>query len=163
ERTLKLLTHLPSFGVDAEVLTPLDPKWLADDPASLARVPSGLRVHRIPFRGPSNRQLPGDRLAAARSAAERLRLRAALAPRRLDACVCVDYAEEEVRRLAPGVPVTVVENGVDLDEIQAVAPRRDPAKLTFVHAGYFFGDRGPDVLLHAVSAVVARRPELRDV
>jgi glycosyltransferase involved in cell wall biosynthesis len=82
ERTLKLARHLPDLGVDVEVLVPTDAKWLAEDPGSLARIPPGLRVHRARYRGPSNRVLPGQRLAAA-TGLRRLALRAALAPRRL--------------------------------------------------------------------------------
>ena len=76
ERTLKLARHLPDLGVDVEVLVPVDAKWLAEDPASLARIPSPLRVHRAPYRGPSNRVLPGQRLAAT-SGVRRWALRAA--------------------------------------------------------------------------------------
>lgn len=83
ERTLRFCEHLPAYGVDCEVLTPVDARWLAEDPGSLARIPDGLRVHRIPYRGPGNRVLPADRIAAADGTLQRAAVRARLAPRRL--------------------------------------------------------------------------------
>ena len=83
ERTLRFLGDLPQHGIDAEALVPTDAKWLAEDPASLARIPEGLTVHRVPYRGPSLRVLPADRLRRARPGLPRLALRARLAPQRL--------------------------------------------------------------------------------
>ncbi len=82
ERTLRFLEHLPSFGVDVEVLVPDDARWLDSDPSSLARIPSALVVHRCRYRGPSTRVLPGNQIARARGG-RRLLVRATLAPRRL--------------------------------------------------------------------------------
>ena len=67
ERTLRFCEHLPEHGIECEVVAPVDARWLSDDPASLARIPDGLRVHRVRFRGPANRVLPADRLAARRA------------------------------------------------------------------------------------------------
>jgi glycosyltransferase involved in cell wall biosynthesis len=83
ERTLRFCEHLPAHGVTCEVVAPDDARWLADDPASLARIPDGLRVHRVHYRGLGNRVLPADRIAAADGALERSRVRARLAPRRV--------------------------------------------------------------------------------
>jgi glycosyltransferase involved in cell wall biosynthesis len=65
------------------VVAPDDARWLAEDPASLARIPDGLRVHRVHYRGLGNRILPADRIAAATGKLERARVRARLAPRRM--------------------------------------------------------------------------------
>jgi len=83
ERTLRFCEHLPAHGVTCEVVAPDDARWLAEDPASLARIPDGLRVHRVHYRGLGNRMLPADRIAAATGTLERVRVRARLAPRRL--------------------------------------------------------------------------------
>lgn len=107
ERTLRFCEHLPEHGIDCEVLAPVDARWLADDPASLARIPAGLRVHRVRYRGPGNRVLPADRIAAATGAAERALVRARLAPRRLllpdvDVPWLVDLVPEALRLLRTG-------------------------------------------------------------
>ena len=83
ERTLRFCEHLPAHGVTCEVVAPDDARWLAEDPASLARIPDGLRVHRVHYRGLGNRVLPADRIAAATGTLERARVRARLAPRRV--------------------------------------------------------------------------------
>ncbi len=83
ERTLGFCRHLPEHGIDVEVLVPTDARWLVEDPASLARVPTGLRVHRSRYRGPGAEVLPGDRIAAARAGPDRVRTRLSLLPRRL--------------------------------------------------------------------------------
>lgn len=80
ERTLRFLRHLPEHGIDAEVLTPVDAKWIAEDPSSLARIPPDVRVHRIPYRGPSLRVLPAERLRRAGGGLPRAVERARLAP-----------------------------------------------------------------------------------
>jgi hypothetical protein len=107
ERTLRFLAYLPDAGVDAEVLTAEDAKWLADDPAALARVPPGLRVHRVPYRGPGNRVAPSARLARATTPLARLTTRARLLPRRLlvpdvDVPWLVDVVPAARRLLASG-------------------------------------------------------------
>ena len=107
ERTLRFCQHLPEHGIDCEVLAPVDARWLADDPTSLARIPDGLRVHRVRYRGPGNRVLPADRLAAATGTVERALLRARLAPRRLllpdvDVPWLVDVVPEATRLLRTG-------------------------------------------------------------
>jgi glycosyltransferase involved in cell wall biosynthesis len=83
QRTLHMVRHLPDLGIDVEVLAPTDAKWLAEDPALLADLPPSLRVHRVPFRGPGTRVLPGERLARANGTAERLRARLAITGRSL--------------------------------------------------------------------------------
>ena len=83
ERTLRFCEHLPAHGVTCELVAPDDARWLAEDPASLARIPDGLRVHRVHYRGLGNRVLPADRIAAATGTLERARVRARLAPRRV--------------------------------------------------------------------------------
>ncbi|MGI9117543.1 MAG: glycosyltransferase [Gaiellales bacterium] len=255
ERTLQFSRRLPALGVDVEMLVPTDAKWLAEDPASVARIPADVPVHRVRYRGPSLRQLPGDRIRQAPTTARRIATRAALAPQRLflpdanapwladvvpaalkllrtgrfdafitttpphtvavagrlirartdvpwiadwrdpwlthadldrsrvdvrakqaaiarlarwcvggmDAASVVDHAEEEVRGLRPELPLAVIPNGIDLEELAAVERRPDPAHCTFAFTGWFFGDRSPRHLLQAVAELVRDRPELRDV
>ena len=79
ERTLQFSRRLPALGVDVELLVPTDAKWLAEDPASVSRIPADVVVHRVKYRGPSLRQLPGDRIRQAPTAARRLAVRAVLA------------------------------------------------------------------------------------
>lgn len=83
ERTLQFSQRLPGLGVDVEMLVPTDAKWLAEDPASIARIPAEVEVHRVPYRGPSLRVLPGERIRAQPTRLRRLATRAALAPQRL--------------------------------------------------------------------------------
>jgi glycosyltransferase involved in cell wall biosynthesis len=253
ERTLRFCEHLPALGIDVEVLVPDDARWLAADPASLARIPAGLAVHRCRYRGPAIRERPGDRLDRVRGV-HRLLLRVALAPRRLllpdanvvwlidllpaaarllrsgrfDAIVttapphavsvagailarrsglpwvadwrdawlenpdlalerravrwkrrangviarwsahrmtsaaCVnDAIAAEVGRLAPLVPTSVVPNGAEVERIVTIV-RHPSARLTLTYTGYFFGGRGPDVLLEATSRLLEDRPEMAD-
>ncbi|MGA0121637.1 MAG: hypothetical protein ACO3KD_01325 [Gaiellales bacterium] len=255
ERTLQFSRRLPGLGVDVEMLVPTDAKWLAEDPASVARIPADVPVHRVPYRGPSLRQLPGERVRAEPTRARRLAMRARLAPQRLflpdanapwladvvpaavrllrsgrfdafvtttpphtvavagrlirartdvpwiadwrdpwlthadldlgrpdvrakqaavarlarwctagmDAAAVVDHAEAEVRGLRPDLPLTVIPNGVDLEELAAVERRPDAGHCTFTFTGWFFGDRSPAVLLEGAAALLAERPELRDI
>jgi glycosyltransferase involved in cell wall biosynthesis len=255
ERTIQFSRRLPELGIDVEMLVPEDAKWLAEDPGSLDRIPPYVVVHRVPYRGPSLRQLPGERIRAAGSTLERLAVRARLAPQRLflpdanapwladvvpaavrllqtgrfdalltttpphtvavagrmirarvdvpwiadwrdpwlthadldlsrpdvrakqaaiarlarwcvdgmDAASVVDHAEDEVRGLRPDLPLAVIPNGIDLEELAGIERRPDPAHCTFAFTGWFFGDRSPRVLLQAVAELVRDRPELRDV
>jgi glycosyltransferase involved in cell wall biosynthesis len=107
ERTLRFCEHLPEHGIDCEVVAPVDARWLADDPASLGRIPDGLRVHRVRYRGPGNRVLPADRIAVATGTVARTLVRARLAPRRLllpdvDVPWLVDLVPEATRLLRSG-------------------------------------------------------------
>ncbi len=255
ERTIQFSRRLPGLGIDVEMLVPTDAKWLAEDPGSVDRIPPYVVVHRVPYRGPSLRQLPGERIRAAGSTAGRLAMRARLAPQRLflpdanapwladvvpaavrllktgrydalvtttpphtvavagrmirarvdvpwiadwrdpwlthadldlsrpdvrakqaaiarlarwcaggmDAASVVDHAEEEVRGLRPELPLAVIPNGIDLEELAAVERRPDPAHCTLAFTGWFFGDRSPRVLLEAVADLLRDRPDLRDV
>ena len=72
ERTIQFSRRLPELGIDVEMLVPEDAKWLAEDPGSLDRIPPYVVVHRVPYRGPSLRQLPGDRIRAAGSTLGRI-------------------------------------------------------------------------------------------
>jgi hypothetical protein len=83
ERALQFSRRLPGLGIDVEMLVPADAKWLATDATSVERIPADVRVHRIAYRGPSLRRLPGERIRDAPSSARRLALRAGLAPQRL--------------------------------------------------------------------------------
>ncbi len=253
ERTLAFLRHLPDRGVDCEVLCPVDARWLAEDPASLGRVPDGLRVHRIPFRGPDKRILPRERIALARPGVRRVGRRLALLPqrllvpdsevmwafdlvpaavrllstgrfdvfvttapphsmtangavirgrvevpwvadwrdpwlghadlrldsalvrakqalagrvallaaRRMDGASCVSYAADEIRRLAPGVDLEVIDNGVEVGALSGYVRQPDPGRFTITFTGYLFGDRGPDRFLDALGLVLDRRPDIR--
>ena len=255
ERTLQFSRRLPALGVDVELLVPTDAKWLAEDPASVSRIPADVIVHRVKYRGPSLRQLPGDRIRQAPTTVHKLAVRAALAPQRLflpdanapwladvvpaalkllktgrfdafitttpphtvavagrlirartdvpwiadwrdpwlthadldltradvrakqaaiarlarwcvggmDAASVVDHAEDEVRGLRPDLPLAVIPNGIDLEELVTIERRPDPEHCTFAFTGWFFGDRSPRHLLEAVAALVRDRPELRDV
>ncbi len=107
ERTLRFCEHLPAHGIECEVLAPVDARWLASDPASLGRIPDGLRVHRVRYRGPGNRVLPADRVAAATGRVDRALVRARLAPRRLllpdvDVPWLADLLPEATRLLRTG-------------------------------------------------------------
>lgn len=254
ERTLQFSRRLPGLGIDVEMLVPTDAKWLAEDPASVVRIPPDVPVHRVPYRGPSLTQLPGERIRAQPTLGRRVVMRARLAPQRIflpdanapwlasvvpaalrllgtgrfdayvtttpphtvavagrlirartdvpwiadwrdpwlthadldrsrpdvrakqaaiarlarwctggmDAASVVDHAEDEVRGLRPDLPLAVIPNGVDLEELAAVERRPDPDHCTFAFTGWFFGDRSPAVLLEAVAALLRDRPELRD-
>jgi glycosyltransferase involved in cell wall biosynthesis len=255
ERTLEFSRRLPALGIDVEMLVPTDAKWIATDVTSLERFPADVIVHRIPYRGPSLRRLPGERIRDASSSARRLALRAGLAPQRLlipdanapwlidvvpaarrllrtgrfdalvttapphtvtvagrlirarcavpwiadwrdpwtmhadlnlarrsvlakraasrqierwclgatDAVSVVEPADREVISLRPDLPIEVIPNGVDLDEIDAIHRRPDPAHCTLNFSGWFFGARSPRILLEAVAAVAASDPEARNV
>ncbi len=255
ERTIQFSRRLPLLGVDVEMLVPTDAKWLAEDPGSVERIPPYVLVHRVPYRGPSLRQLPGERIRQAPSALHRLALRARLAPQRaflpdanapwladvvpaavrllrsgrfdafvtttpphtvavagrliadrvdvpwiadwrdpwlthadldlsradvrakhaaitrlarwctagMDAASVVDHAEDEVRGLRPDLPLAVIPNGVDLEEVDAIRRRPDPDHCTLAFTGWFFGDRSPRVLLQAAAELLADRPDLRDI
>jgi glycosyltransferase involved in cell wall biosynthesis len=255
ERTLQFSRRLPALGVDVELLVPTDAKWLAEDPASVSRIPNDVVVHRVKSRGPSLRQLPGDRIRQAPTTARKLAVRASLAPQRLflpdanapwladvvpaalkllktgrfdafitttpphtvavagrlirartdvpwiadwrdpwlthadldlsradvrakqaaiarlarwcvggmDAASVVDHAEDEVRTLRPDLPLAVIPNGIDLEELATIERHPDPDHCTFAFTGWFFGDRSPRYLLQAVADLVRDRPELRDV
>jgi glycosyltransferase involved in cell wall biosynthesis len=252
ERVLSFARYLPRHGVEVELLAPTDAKWLAEDPTGLARLPAALRLHRVRYRGPSNRVLPGQRLAAAEGLS-RLALRARLLPRRalqpdvevawlpdllpaalrllrsgrfdalltsapphslalagallarrthlpwiadwrdpwlehadldlgrravrartalarplaraatarMTAATAVNEAiATEIRALRPDLPVAVIPNGVDLEELDEIEAR--PAdRCTLVFSGYFFGDRHPRALLEGLADLLAARPELR--
>ena len=255
ERTLQFSRRLPGLGIDVEMLVPTDAKWLAEDPASVSRIPANVPVHRVRYRGPSLRQLPADRIRNAPTTARKLAVRAALAPQRLflpdanapwladvvpaalkllktgrfdafittappntlavagrmvrarsavpwiadwrdpwlthadldvsrvevrvkqaaitrlarwcvggmDAASVVDHAEDEVRSLRADLPLAVIPNGIDLEELAAIERQPDPDHCTFTFTGWFFGDRSPRYLLQAVAELVCDRPELRDV
>ncbi len=255
ERTIQFSRRLPQLGIDVEMLVPTDAKWVTEDPDSVARIPPGVAVHRVRYRGPSLRQLPGDRIRQAPTAAHRLVVRAALAPQRLllpdanapwlsdvvpaalkllksgrfdafitttpphsvavagrlirartavpwiadwrdpwlthadldlaradvrakqaaiarmarwcvrgmDAASVVDHAVEEVRALRADLPLAVIPNGIDLEELAAIERHPDPSHCTFAFTGWFFGDRSPRHLLQAVAELVRDRAELRDV
>jgi glycosyltransferase involved in cell wall biosynthesis len=81
----------------------------------------------------------------------------------MDAASVVDHAEEEVRGLRPELPLAVIPNGIDLEELAAIERQPDPDHCTFTFTGWFFGDRSPRHLLQAVAELVRDRPELRDV
>ena len=253
ERTLQFARRLPDLGIDVEMLVPTDAKWLAEDPAGLARIPREVRVHRVPYRGPSLRVLPGERIRAADGRIARLATRARLAPQRLlvpdanapwvadvvpagrrllatgrfdallttapphsvavagrllrgwtdvpwiadwrdpwlthadldlaradvrakqaaiarlarwcvagmDAASAVDPADAEIHDLRPDLPVAVIPNGVDLEEIDAIERRADSDHLTLTFTGWFFGERSPGVVLEAAALLLADRPDLR--
>jgi len=254
ERTIQFSRRLPGLGIDVEMLVPTDAKWLAEDPASVARIPAQVPVHRVPYRGPSLRQLPGERIRQADGTVRRMVMRARLAPQRLflpdanapwladvvpaavrllrsgrfdalitttpphtvavagrlirartdvpwiadwrdpwlthadldlsrpdvrakqaaigrlarwctdgmDAAAVVDHAEDEVRGLRPDLPLEVIPNGIDVEELDALERRPDPEHCTFAFTGWFFGDRSPRVLLEAAAQLLADRPELRE-
>jgi glycosyltransferase involved in cell wall biosynthesis len=253
QRALSFARHLPTHGVDVEVMAPTDARWVAADAATLADVPDGLRVHRVAFRGPDKRVLPADRIRQARGA-RRVAVRVALAPqrllvpdtevvwlcdalpvlrrqvatgrfaavlttapphsvsllgaavrraslpwiadwrdpwlshpdlrrdarlvraklrvagavagrvaRRMDAATVTTQAAAEVRRLAPGCPVVVVDNGIEPEAFAGAPPAVPSDRFELVFCGYFFGDRRPAPLLSALAALFAARPELRGV
>ena len=255
ERTLQFSRRLPALGIDVEMLVPTDAKWVAEDPASVSRIPADVVVHRIKYRGPSLRQMPGERIRQAPTTARKLAVRASLVPQRLflpdanapwladvvpaalkllktgrfdafmttappntlavagrlirartdvpwiadwrdpwlthadldltrvdirakhaaikrlahwcvggmDAASVVDHAEDEVRSLRAALPLAVIPNGIDLEEVAAIERGPDPEHCTFTYTGWFFDDRSPRSLLQAVAELVRDRPELRDL
>ena len=255
ERTIQFSRRLPALGIDVEMLVPTDAKWLAEDPASTDRIPREVCIHRVPYRGPSLRVLPGERIRNAATPVRRIAIRAALAPQRLllpdanapwlvdvvpaairllrtgrfdalitttpphsvavagrlsrgrvdvpwiadwrdpwlthadldlsrpdvrvkqaaiariarwcvggmSAASVVDHAEKEVRSLRPDLPIAVIPNGIDLEEVGAVTRQPDAAHFTLTFTGWFFGDRSPRVLLHALADLLRDRPELHGV
>jgi glycosyltransferase involved in cell wall biosynthesis len=68
-----------------------------------------------------------------------------------------------VRGLCPDLPLAVIPNGVDLEELAAVERHPDAARCTFAFTGWFFGDRSPAALLEGAAGLLADRPALRDV
>src|SRR5262249_19151791 len=79
QRTLKLATHLPAFGIETHVLAPDDPKWIhRDDELPL---PTHAWVHRARYVGPRGRR-PADELHGTRGL-ERASRHARLLARRL--------------------------------------------------------------------------------
>jgi glycosyltransferase involved in cell wall biosynthesis len=52
QRALKFCRYLPEFGVDVEVLTPKDSKWINRDDPLVDDIPAGTAVHRTAFPGP---------------------------------------------------------------------------------------------------------------
>ena len=89
------------------------------------------------------------------------RLARLVAPRMAGAACVNDAIADEVRALAPGVPVEVIPNGAEVERIALLERHPDP-RLTFLFTGYFFGDRGPGVFLDALAAALRERPQLRD-
>jgi hypothetical protein len=82
--------------------------------------------------------------------------------RRMTSAACVnDAIAAEVGRLAPLVPTSVVPNGAEVERIVTIV-RHPSARLTLTYTGYFFGGRGPDVLLEATSRLLEDRPEMAD-
>ena len=59
QRPLKFATHLPSFGIEAHVLAPDDPKWVHRDDE--ATPPTQAWVHRARYVGPRGR-IPSEEL-----------------------------------------------------------------------------------------------------
>ena len=101
---------------------PIDARWLSDDPASLARIPDGLRVHRVRFRGPGNRVLPADRLAAATGPLDRALVRARLAPQRA--------AAARRRRAVAGRPVPAATRLLRSGRFDALLTTSPPHSVT---------------------------------
>jgi glycosyltransferase involved in cell wall biosynthesis len=67
---------------------------------------------------------------------------------------------DELRERYPNVPVSVIANGVDLEDVAAAAaPVTDP-RFTVLYTGNFFGRRSPRTFLTALDALLERRPEL---
>lgn len=255
ERTLQFSRRLPALGIDVEMLVPTDAKWVAEDPASVTRIPADVVVHRVKYRGPSLRQMPGERIRQAPTTVRKLAVRASLVPQRLflpdanapwladvvpaalkllktgrfdafmttappntlavagrmirartdvpwiadwrdpwlthadvdvsrvevrakqaaitrlvhwcvggmDAASVVDHAADEVRSLRADLPLAVIPNGIDLEEVAAIERRPDPQRCTFTYTGWFFDDRSPRYLLQAVADLLRDRPELRDL
>ena len=83
ERTLRFCEHLPEHGIECEVLAPVDARWLADDPASLARVPDGLRVHRVRYPRPRQPRAARRPARGRHRPVQRALVQARLAPQRL--------------------------------------------------------------------------------
>ena len=59
QRSLKLATHLPGYGIETHVLAPDDPKWVHRDDELVT--PTQAWVHRAQYVGPSGKR-PADEL-----------------------------------------------------------------------------------------------------
>jgi glycosyltransferase involved in cell wall biosynthesis len=59
QRSLKLATHLPGYGIETHVLAPDDPKWVHRDDELVA--PTQAWVHRAQYVGPTGKR-PADEL-----------------------------------------------------------------------------------------------------
>jgi glycosyltransferase involved in cell wall biosynthesis len=59
QRSLKLATHLPAYGIETHVLAPDDPKWVHRDDE--LEPPTQAWVHRAQYLGPSGKR-PADEL-----------------------------------------------------------------------------------------------------
>ncbi len=102
----------------------------------------------------------GDRAAVRAKLAASARLARRVAPRMAGAACVNEAIADEVRDLAPGIPVEVIPNGAEVERIAALERHPDP-RLTFTFTGYFFGDRGPGVFLDALAGALRERPALR--
>ncbi len=101
----------------------------------------------------------GRRLVRAKVAAAEPLERGAI--ERMAAAACVnEQIVEEIHRFRPGLRTAIIPNGADLELLEELAPRQDPARLTLLFSGYFFGSRNPRVFLRALRRLVADRPEL---
>jgi glycosyltransferase involved in cell wall biosynthesis len=80
----------------------------------------------------------------------------------MDAASAVDPADAEILALRPDLPVAVIPNGVDFEELDAIVRRPDTERLTLTFTGWFFGERSPTVLLEATAALLIARPNLRE-
>src|SRR4029079_5584723 len=85
------------------------------------------------------------------------RLARRVAPRMAGAACVNEAIADEVRGLAPGIPVAVGPNGARGARSAALERHPDP-RLTFAFTGYFFGDRGPGVFLDALAGALRERP-----
>ena len=79
QRVLKFARYLPEFGVEVDVLTPDDPRWLDSDGG--LDVPEGTTVHRSKYYGPPPGK-PRD-IMHGRTGVDRVMTRLKLQPRRV--------------------------------------------------------------------------------
>ena len=71
----------------------------------------------------------------------------------------------DLRRRFPQLPVHVISNGVDLDDLEGLPIVRESGdgRFLMLYTGNFFGRQSPATFLEALAALLQRRPELREL
>lgn len=139
-------THL----VAHDVARALDIPWVADFRDSWLDLPH-LRMTRASVR--------------AKHAAN-VRLATRVLARASAATTVSEPLAQDLRQRHPGLPVQVIENGVELEEVMRATARtegfREPGRFVVCYTGNFFGRQSPASFLSAVEQALAAEPSLSE-